>query len=228
MTFVLCIIICLIFFSSNFLAILAFSSLSLVLATILQEWIIGTKNRIKRFQENIFIAFIKLINGNRTKHGGYIVHLSILMLAMGIIGTNFYQEKADYVISKDKLLDFHSYQIELSETETKNFQDRIERKAKFNIYQKQNNSEKDLKKITELEGSNAIYPSFNMASVRAAIHSTILGDLYIVPSEFISEDELLIRISINPFISWLWFAGPIFFIGAIFTLWPRTEKNTKL
>ena len=228
MIFVLCIIICLIFFSSNFLAILAFSSLSLVLATILQEWIIGTKNRIKRFQENIFIAFIKLINGNRTKHGGYIVHLSILMLAMGIIGTNFYQEKADYVISKDKLLDFHSYQIELSETETKNFQDRIERKAKFNIYQKQNNSEKDLKKITELEGSNAIYPSFNMASVRAAIHSTILGDLYIVPSEFISEDELLIRISINPFISWLWFAGPIFFIGAIFTLWPRTEKNTKL
>ena len=81
------------------------------------------------------------------------------------------------------------------------------------------------KKITELEGSNALYPSFNMASVRAAIHSTILEDLYIVPSEFIGEDQLLIRISINPLISWLWFAGPIFFIGAIFTLWPKTDKS---
>ena len=40
-----------------------------------------TRNRIKHFKENIIIAFIKLLNGNRTKHGGYIVHLSILMLA---------------------------------------------------------------------------------------------------------------------------------------------------
>ncbi len=227
--FVLCFIISLIFFSFNFLAILAFSSLSLVLATILQEWIIGTNNRMKRLKENIFIGFINLINGNRTKHGGYIIHLSILMLAMGIIGMNFYQQKADYVISKNKLLDFQNYQVELSEIKTKNFADRIERTAKFNIYKKQQDkSEKDLEKITELQGSNAIYPSFNMASVRAAIHSTVLEDLYIVPSEFIGEDKLLIRISINPFISWLWFAGPIFFIGAIFTLWPRTEKNTKL
>jgi cytochrome c-type biogenesis protein CcmF len=219
-------IICLVFLSNNFLAVLAFSSVSLVLATIFQEWIIGTRNRIKHFKENIIIAFIKLLNGNRTKHGGYIVHLSILMLAMGIIGTNFYQIKADHILSKDKLFDFHNYQIELTNIETKNFADRIEKIAKFNIYKNQSSElTNNSKKITELEASNALYPSFNMASVRAGIHSTIIEDLYIVPSEFIGDDKLLIRISINPLISWLWFAGPIFFLGAIFTLWPRTEKH---
>lgn len=225
-TSVFCMIICLVFLSNNFLAVLAFSSVSLVFATILQEWIIGTRNRIKHFKENIIIAFIKLLNGNRTKHGGYIVHLSILMLAMGIIGTNFYQIKADHVLLKNKLFNFQNYQIELTSIETKNFADRIERVAKFNIYKNQSSEQtNNSKKITELEGSNALYPSFNMASVRAGIHSTIIEDLYIVPSEFLGDDKLLIRISINPFISWLWFAGPIFFLGAIFTLWPRTEKH---
>ena len=167
---------------------------------------------------NIILAFFKLLTGNRTKHGGYIVHISILMLAMGIIGTNFYQLKADHVIKIGNILDFHHYQVELTEISTQNFADRIERTAKFNIYKKQTlNSEVNnpTSKVTQLVGSNALYPSFNMASVRAAIHSTILEDLYIVPSEFIGEDQLLIRISINPLISWLWFAGPIFFIGAI-------------
>ena len=46
---------------------------------------------------------------------------------MGIIGTNFYQIKADHVLSKNKLFNFQNYQIELTSIETKNFADRIER-----------------------------------------------------------------------------------------------------
>ena len=48
-----------------------------------------------------------------------------------------------------------------------------------------------------------------------------------IPSDFLTEDRVLLRISINPLAMWLWIAGPIFVIGTIFALWPQPALERK-
>ena len=73
---------------------LALSSIALVLSTIIFEWFRGSRSLIKNGTHWLY-AFFKLISNNRKKYGGYIVHISILLVALGVVGINFYQVKID-------------------------------------------------------------------------------------------------------------------------------------
>ncbi len=80
-----------------------------------------------------------------------------------------------------------------------------------------------------------------MASVRAAIHNNPLvdipglpeyldpglEDLYIVPSEFLEDGRVVLRISINPAAWWLWVSGPIFVLGTVIALWPSPAHERR-
>ena len=69
-------------------ALVAFMICVMVTAGILQEWIRGTITRHRR-GEAYHIAFVRLLSANRPRYGGYVVHLAIILLAAGAIGSSF-------------------------------------------------------------------------------------------------------------------------------------------
>jgi Cytochrome c-type biogenesis protein CcmF C-terminal len=70
------------------------------------------------------------------------------------------------------------------------------------------------------------YPSFNMASTRAAIRSTPVEDFYVVPSENLPDGSVGFRILVNPLVWWMWVAGPVLVLGTVFALWPQASRET--
>ena len=60
-----------------------------------------------------------------------------------------------------------------------------------------------------------------MASTNAAIRSTPVEDLYIVPSENLADGSVGFRVLVNPLIWWMWVAGPVMVIGTVIALWPQ-------
>ena len=67
------------------------------------------------------------------------------------------------------------------------------------------------------------YPSFNIASTQAAIRSTPIEDLYVIPGEFLDDGRALFRIFVNPLVMWMWVAGPMLVLGTLVALWPQRE-----
>ena len=67
------------------------------------------------------------------------------------------------------------------------------------------------------------YPSFNLASTQAAIRSTPVEDLYIIPGEILDDGRVVFRIFVNPLVMWMWVAGPLLVVGVLVALWPQTE-----
>ena len=53
---------------------------------------------MKSSNKNIFFAFISIIDKNRSRYGGYIVHIGILMMFLGFTGKAFDKE-ADVSLS---------------------------------------------------------------------------------------------------------------------------------
>ena len=120
------------YFSSDkpFMSSLAISSIVLVLSTIIYEWVRGSRSLIKN-GTHWFYAFFKLISNNRKKYGGYVVHISILLVALGVVGINFYQIKIDKVVSIGERIEIGNYKIEIAEINENNFNDRREKVATF-------------------------------------------------------------------------------------------------
>ena len=85
---------------------------------------------------------------------------------------------------------------------------------------------RDGKLLDTLRTTRAFYPSFNMASTNAAIRSTPVEDLYIVPSENLADGRVGFRILVNPLLWWMWVAGPVMLVGTVIALWPQTAPSS--
>lgn len=225
---------------NQWIAAVAFGALVFVAFSIGEEWWRGTAAR-HRGGDNWAAAYWKLISGNRPRHGGYIVHLAVLALSIGIIGTNFFDQRVDVSLLPGESAVIDNYRVEFVEITRGARPDRVTTQAQLNIY-RINRSEYDLdtdgyfvdthkydleggtypgdRQIGTLDPWQGFYPAFNQVSVRSGIRSTPVEDLYLIPSNFNSDGSVALRMSINPLAMWLWISGPIFLLGTVVALWP--------
>jgi cytochrome c-type biogenesis protein CcmF len=192
-----------------------------VIAGVLREWVRGTRVRHRR-GESYPIAFMRLLGSNRPRYGGYIVHLAIIMLAVGAIGSSFYSIQRDFAVSPGETIDFDSYSLKYIGVEQTLFADRQESKAQLELYY-------DGSYLGVIEPGHSFYPSFDIGATRAAIRSTLVEDFYVVPSEFGDDGEAVFRVRVNPLVWWMWASGPILVLGTVVALWPqRNPEPAKL
>ncbi|MBI4296780.1 MAG: heme lyase CcmF/NrfE family subunit, partial [Chloroflexi bacterium] len=88
------------------LAICAF-----VFATIFSEWMRGTFARHRTKGENYLKAFFGLVAANRPRYGGYIVHIGIVLLAIGVIGSKFYAIEKEVTLNPGQSSTIGQYTI---------------------------------------------------------------------------------------------------------------------
>ncbi len=180
---------------------------------VLLEWGRGTRTRM-RAGDNPARAFGRLIVGNRPRYGGYVVHLSIVLVALGVVGSSFYGVQKDVVLAPGERTSIGGYEVEFLTTTFQAFPDRSESRFLLAAY-------KDGTPLTALEARRDFYPAFDISSTQAAIRSTPVEDLYVVPSSLQEDGSAGFRIFVNPMIWWIWVAGPVMVLGTVIALWPQ-------
>jgi len=199
-------------------ALIAFGLAAFVTAGILMEWYRGTRSRHRSSGENYATAFLHLIWANRPRYGGYIVHLSVVMVTLGIVGTSFFSTQKDVVLSPGESVIIEDYELVYLGSVEIPKSNRTEFTSTVQVF-------RDGKLLDTLRTTRAFYPSFNMASTRAAIRSTPVEDLFIVPSENLPDGRVGFRILVNPLIWWMWVAGPVMMVGTVIALWPQPVRS---
>ena len=198
-------------------AVAGFGLAAFVASGILMEWYRGARARHRNSQENYAAAFLHLVWANRPRYGGYIVHLSVLMVTLGIVGTSFFNAQKDVVLSPGETTTIDNYEIRYLGTTVMPFGNRTEFISSVEVY-------RDGELLDTISPNRAFYPNFNMASTRAAIRSTPVEDFYVVPSENLPDGDVGFRILVNPLIWWMWVAGPVMVLGTIIALWPEPSR----
>jgi cytochrome c-type biogenesis protein CcmF len=213
----LCLVIVLLAFGMHSIyPLIAFAVCFLVVGGIFQEWIRGTFIRHQR-GDNYVKAFISLIASNRPRYGGYIVHLAIVVLAFGVIGSSFFNTQKDAVLAPGEKINLGKYTVEYLGESTKKSPDRTEY---FNTVEVSVNDGSS----RQMTVWRAFYPDFRMVATRAAIWSTPVEDFYIVSTETLSDGRVIFRFLVNPLVWWMWLAGPIAILGTVVALWPKYSR----
>ncbi len=200
-------------------ALIAFGLAAAVTAGIFTEWYRGTRSRQRSSGDIYPLAFLRLIAANRPRYGGYIVHLSIVMVALGVVGTTFFSTQRDVVLAPGERVTVADYEIRYMGTTAIPKSNRTDFISTVEVY-------RDGNLLDTIEPNRSFYPSFNMASTRAAIRSTPVEDLFVVPSENLEDGSVGFRILVNPLMWWMWVAGPVLVLGTVVSLWPQRVRQT--
>jgi cytochrome c-type biogenesis protein CcmF len=200
-------------------ALLGFGLGALVAAGIFLEWWKGARSRRRSSGESYPLAFLHLIAANRPRYGGYIVHLAVVMVALGVLGASSFNTQRDVLLAPGESATIENYRLEYLGTTATPKADRTEFVSTVEVF-------RDGQHLETMYPQRAFYPSFNMASTLAAIRSTPVEDFYVVPSENLPDGSVGFRILVNPLIWWMWVAGPVLVLGTVVALWPQRARET--
>ena len=199
-------------------ALIGFGLCALVTAGILLEWWRGMMARRRSAGEFYPVALFRLISANRPRYGGYIVHLAVVMVALGVLGGSLFEIQRDVVLAPGESYEVGRYRLQYIDTVQTLRSDRTEYVSNLELY-------RDGQFLETMQSRRSFYPSFNMASTLAAIRSTPVEDFYVVPSENLADGSVGFRILVNPLVWWMWVAGPVLILGTVVSLWPERARE---
>ncbi len=204
--------------------VISFSLGAFVTATITTEFTRGIQARRKKFNESIITALIKIVSKNRSRYGGYVVHLGIVFMFVGFTGHAFDQEKefSLKVGESNHVAGYNFKLIQMSETERPNHYAWISDLRVTND---------EGKFVTNLHPEKRIYfhrnpdPNRRQPHSELDIYTTMNRDIYSIFSGLDSENSVaFIKIMVNPLVQWVWLGGYILVFGTIVALWPRKDQ----
>ena len=207
---------------NNPYALIGFFLVALVTSVTLYEYWLGVHARHRRHKENYFTALILLIKRNRRRYGGYLVHIAMAMMAIGIIGIELFQTETQGTLSLGETLSLNEYTIRYDSLAIFDVPDgRNVARAVVSVF-------KNDQIITELYPRRDYYYDTNQPMTIPGVRSTVEDDFYIllVDWEEISTQSATFKIYHNPLVNWLWYGSWALLFGTIVTAWPDMERTT--
>jgi cytochrome c-type biogenesis protein CcmF len=201
-------------------ALIGFFMIAFVILVTIYEYWRGAYARQRSQGENVFTAFWNLTGRNRRRYGGYIIHISMMLMAIGILGIEIFQVETQGTLEQGQSISVGSY--DLTYREIAQWDDVPSgvnyRRAVLDVYQ-------DGQYLGQLAPRIDYYYESQQNMTIPGQRSTMIDDLYVllVDWEPATASGATFKIYINPLVNWLWLGSFLFLAGIIIAAWPEKE-----
>jgi len=189
-----------------------------VLSTIFLEFYRGTAARMKYNGENLILGLKNLMMKYRRRYGGYIIHIGMMLIFIGITGSTSFKTEKEQLLKKGETMKINNYKLTFlgaDEYKTSTVQNltaslRIEKNGKY---------------IGIVSPSKEYYFLQKQTQTEVSITSNLKEDLYLILIGMDNKGSVDIKAQINPLVSWIWWGGYILIAGTLFAMWPPRKKK---
>ncbi len=205
----------------SFGALLGFWLAAFVFSITVHEFWRGMWARRKRSGENLLLALWRLMARNRRRYGGYTIHLGVVLMALGIIGMQFFQTQTQGTLAAGESMDLGSYQITYkSLAQFPHTDGRTVTRAVVEV-------SRSGKVLGEVYPRQDFYPDSQQNMTIPGVRSSMEDDVYVllVGWEPVSSQGATFKVFDNPLINWLWIGGFVFIFGTLIAAWPDKETE---
>ncbi|MGA2490857.1 MAG: cytochrome c-type biogenesis CcmF C-terminal domain-containing protein, partial [Anaerolineales bacterium] len=164
---------------------------------------------------NFLVIIWILSRNNPRRYGGYLIHLSMVVMAIGILGIDVFQTQTQQTLAIGQQMQISGYTLRYDSLAQFPYVDgRQVTRAVLSVF-------KDGKLLGELHPRYDLYPDGQPMTI-PAIRSTMADDLYVVLVnwENVSAEQTPFKVYHNPLVNWLWVGSFIFIFGILVAGWP--------
>jgi cytochrome c-type biogenesis protein CcmF len=165
-------------------------------------------------------SFGSVVWRNRPRYGGLIVHLGIVMVLVGITGSQVYKQVAQQKLAPGGSLSLGSYELVF---------EGLSQPVTAATNKQQVGADLVLsrggKELGRLRPVHEYYPASDTTWTRVARRSTVGGDVYVTLLEYSDDGSAVIQAQLNPLVGWLWIGGFVMAFGGLIALWPRAAAG---
>jgi cytochrome c-type biogenesis protein CcmF len=207
---------------SSIPGLIGYTFCAFVLASITLEFVRGTRARQALTGGSWGAAFSQLVGRNRRRYGGYVVHASIVLLAIGVIGSSAYDTTREQRLAPGESMAVRDYRLTYRGATSERGVNAIEVRALVDV-------ERGGKQLGTLRPGKNNYLAEQQTSNEAAIRSDRLNgeDLFLI-AEQIRADGVFLKVLVKPLVNLIWLAGFVFLGGALIALWPDAREQRRL
>ena len=201
-------------------ALLGFGIAGFVALATLFEFYRGMRARMRTAGESPLTALFTLIARNRRRYGGYTIHLGVVVMTIGVVGSTFFQRETQGLLRPGEQLAVGRYVITydgLQEFQTPD--DRLVTRATVSVT-------RDGRPVGQLHPRRDFYFESQQPMTIPGVRSTLQDDVYVllVTWEPIAADGATFKVYVNPLINWVWAGGVVFILGTLVAAWPDATE----
>ena len=167
-------------------------------------------------------ALWRLVSRHRRRYGGYLVHLGLVLLACGGLGSQFFQQRRDGVLTQGQHLAVAGYtltylgatDVTQGDVETVTAHLRITSDGRY---------------LADVYPARKVYANFqNQPTSEIAISTYGLQDLYVFLADWNGTSSVTLNVFANPLVSLIWLGGVVMLAGGVVCWWPERRRATAL
>ncbi len=197
-------------------AVLGYGACVFVFATLVFEFYRGTLARRRVTGKATLGALADLFVHHNRRYGGYLVHVGVVVVAVAIVGSHFYQLQRQVSLERGQSAAIGNYRLT------------------FNGLASVRDAEKSTTYAAlRLDDGTVIHPGKSVwardeknPTSQIVIRSTPFEDLYVVLGDWTPDQSAAtFLLFVNPMVAWLWVGGVIVVIGTVVTAWPHPQMR---
>jgi cytochrome c-type biogenesis protein CcmF len=200
------------------LVALGFTVPYFVAATVLGELVRAARGRRRATGEPLPTAAARLLAQNHRRYGGLIVHLGVVLVAVGIATSSVGKVEHEATLRRGESLAVGRYVLRFAGLSA------AERPTHLLV-------QADLE-VTEagraagtIRPGQRLYGSSNSPFASVALRYGLWHDLYVILGSFDREGQWAqVRAQIHPMVAWIWLGGAVVVLGGLLALGPARRR----
>lgn len=216
----------------NVYVILTFALGAFTISTVIAEFVKGARARASIEGEGAAKALVHIVQRNRRRYGGYVVHVGIVIIFMGLAG-QAYDSELQVSMTPGESVEMqspfgHTYRLTYQDMSAYTAQNMTKLVASLRV-------EKDGRPAGLLTAEHRAYRNREETNTEVGIRRAWNEDLYLImagiddPNGVISGTNVdplaTFRIRINPLVPWIWTGGIVLALGTLVAMWPTGSSG---
>jgi hypothetical protein len=190
-----------------------------VLATVVQEFWRGVRARQAMLHESAGRALGRLIDKNRRRYGGYIVHVGVVAIFVGIAASSAFRIETRQSLKAGEEMQAGKFTLRYERIASEEDAHLSRLSALVSVW-------RNGTRIATLAPEKRLYKKPQQPTTEVAMRSTLTEDLYLVLGSYDPSSGLVtIQAYVNPLVAWLWIGGLIMVVGTVVTMWPSAAER---
>ena len=198
-------------------AITSLSLCAFVAVAIGLEFHRGAVARRRTNGERYLRGMYGLLRKSRRRYGGYLVHVSMIMLFVGFTGKAFTTEK-EVVLRYGQSAQIGDYTLTY---ESLSFSEDANKTATTAVLSLYDEGEFACTLLPERH----FYKVSEQGTTEVSIYASSREDFYLVLVGAAEDNSAKFQVYVNPLVNWVWIGGLCFMLGTMWCVWPSARER---